>query len=77
MFDNNVFKVSVSTKEWAKAAATRAVKTAAQTKLAGITVGSTMTQIDWTIILSTAAVAGIASLLTSVVGIPEVKNEER
>ncbi len=76
MFKNCVFKVSVDTKEWWKAAVTRAVKTVAQTAVAMITVGATATEIDWLNILSVSAVAGIASLLTSIGGIPEVSKME-
>ena len=72
MFKNCVFKVSVDTKEWWKAAVTRAVKTVAQTAVAMITVGASATEIDWLNILSVSVVAGIASLLTSIAGIPEV-----
>lgn len=75
MFKNCVFKVSVDTKEWWKAAVTRAVKTVAQTAVAMITVGAAATEIDWLNILSVSAVAGIASLLTSIAGIPEVSEE--
>lgn len=75
MFKNCVFKVSVDTKKWWKAALTRAVKTVAQTAVAMITVGAAATEIDWLNILSVSAVAGIASLLTSIAGIPEVSEE--
>ena len=75
MFKNCVFKVSVDTKKWWKAAVTRAVKTVAQTAVAMITVGAAATEIDWMNILSVSAVAGIASLLTSIKGIPEVGEE--
>lgn len=76
MFKNSVFNVSVNAKKWAKAAAIRAVKTMAQTALAGIAVGATMSEINWVVVLSTSAVAGIASILTSIAGIPEVQEEE-
>ena len=59
--------------KWLRAAGVRAIKTAAQTALAGITVGATVGEIDWVILGSTAAVAAIASLLTSVAGLPELK----
>ena len=75
MFKNCVFKVSVDTKQWAKAAAVRAVKTMAQTALSLVTVGAVMSDIDWAMVLSASAVAGIASALTSIAGIPEVSEE--
>lgn len=72
MFKNCVFKVSVDTKEWWKAAGMRAVKTVAQTAVSMIVVGSTATEVDWLNILSVSAVAGVASILTSIAGVPEV-----
>ena len=56
MFKNCVFKVSVSTKEWWKAAGMRAIKTVAQTAVSMIVVGSTATEVDWLNILSVSAV---------------------
>ena len=64
-------------KKWLKAAAVRAVKTAAQTAVALIPVtGVTLGEVDWLMIVSTAALAAVLSLLTSVAGIPEVDNGE-
>jgi hypothetical protein len=76
MFKNCVFKVSVDTKEWWKAAFRRAVKTVAQTAVSMVIVGSPITEIDWLNVLSVSAVAGIASILTSIAGVPEVGEEE-
>ncbi len=76
MFKNNVFSVSVDTKKWIKAAGIRAMKTMAQTALASITVGAAISDINWCAVFSTAAVAGIASIFTSIAGIPEVKESE-
>ena len=59
--------------KWLRAAGVRAIKTAAQTALAGITVGAAIADINWVTIGSTAAVAAVASLLTSIVGLPELK----
>lgn len=75
MFKNCVFKVSVDTKEWWKAAGMRAIKTIAQTAVSMIVVGSPATEVDWLNILSVSAVAGVASILTSIAGVPEVKGE--
>ena len=75
MFKNCVFKVSVSTKEWWKAAGMRAIKTIAQTAVSMIVVGSPATEVDWLNILSVSAVAGVASILTSIAGVPEVEGE--
>ena len=76
MLKNTVFSSSVDTKKWLRAALIRAVKTVAQVMVASITVGSAVTEIDWLYILSTAAVAGIVSILTSITGIPEVTENE-
>jgi len=59
-------------KKWLKAAAVRAVRTVAQTAIA--TIGSTalLTQVNWAVVASASALAGVLSLLTSVAGLPEV-----
>ena len=75
MFNNNVFKVSVDTKKWFKAAAVRAVKTAAQTAVGMITVGAAISEVEWGYIASVSAVAGIISITTSIAGIPEVPED--
>ena len=75
MFKNNVFKVSVNTKKWAKAASIRAVKTVAQTAVATIGTAVAMGAVDWKMVVSASTLAGVVSLLTSVAGIPEVKEE--
>ena len=59
--------------KWLKAAGLRAIRTAAQTALGLITVGAAMSDINWVVVGSTAAVAGIYSLLTSLAGLPELK----
>lgn len=59
-------------KQWAKAAGIRAVKTMAQTAVATIGVAATMQDISWVVVGSTALVAGILSVLTSIAGLPEV-----
>lgn len=62
--------------EWLKAAGIRAIKTVAQTAVASIGVSATLGQVDWITVLSTSVLAGILSLLTSINGLPEVKNED-
>ncbi|KAB8289290.1 putative lactococcus lactis phage r1t holin [Bifidobacterium ramosum] len=58
---------------WVKAAAVRAVKTAAQSAVAAVgTSAITIGQVDWRIIAGTAGLSAVLSLLTSVAGIPEV-----
>lgn len=76
MFKNCVFKMSVNTREWFKAAGVRAVKTMAQTAAASLTTAATIGEVDWRLLASTAVLAGIISLLTSIAGIPEVREEE-
>lgn len=59
--------------EWAAAALTRAVKTAAQTAVSLIGTGAVgFTDLDWAQIASVSGVAAVVSLLTSVAGLPEV-----
>lgn len=76
MFKNCVFKVSVDTQKWMKAAAVRAVKTMAQTAVAVIGTAAVVSEVDWKMTVSASVVAGVVSLLTSVAGIPEVKDGE-
>ncbi len=77
MFKNSVFRVSVDTKEWLKAAGKRAAWTMAQAALALIPAGATIEAVDWKIVVSTAICAGVISLLKSVVaGVPEVEAKE-
>jgi hypothetical protein len=62
-------------KTWLKAAAVRAVKTVAQSAVASIGTTAALGEVNWVLVGSTAALAGILSLLTSVAGLPEVKTE--
>ena len=73
MLKNCVLRVSVDTQEWAKAAGIRALKTMAQTAVAVIGTGAVISAVDWKMVVSSAIVAGVVSLLTSVAGIPEVE----
>ena len=60
---------------WIKAAAVRAVKTVAQSAIAIIGTSVVMGEVNWVMVGSSAALAGIVSLLTSVAGLPEVAVE--
>ena len=62
-------------KLWIKAAAVRAIKTVAQTAIATIGTSAVLSAVDWKIVASASAVAGILSILTSIAGLPEVKND--
>ena len=60
-------------KNWIKAAGMRAVKTVAQTAVATIGTSAAMGDVNWIMVGSASARAGILSLLTSVAGLPEVQ----
>lgn len=60
-------------KEWLKAAAVRAVRTMAQTAAATIGTAVALGQVDWVLVGSASALSGVLCLLTSVAGLPEVK----
>ena len=76
MFKNCVFKVSVNTKKWLKAAGVRAVKTVAQAAIAGIGMAAALGQVDWKYVVSASVLAGVISILTSIAGIPEAGTED-
>lgn len=59
-------------KEWIKRAGMRAVKTMAQTTIAAIGSTALLTEVNWAVVTSTVALAGVLSLLTSTAGIPEL-----
>ena len=59
--------------KWAKAAGVRAIKTVAQAAIATIGSAAMLGSVDWRLVLSASALAGLLSLLTSVAGLPEVK----
>ena len=75
MFKNTVLKTSVDTKKWMKGAAIRAVKTMAQTAVSLIPAAQLIQQVDWKVVVGTAALAGVVSVLTSIAGIPECEEE--
>jgi len=61
--------------KWWKAAGIRAIKTVAQTAVATIGTSAVISEVNWLIVASASALAGILSLLTSIAGLPEVKEE--
>ncbi len=65
--------ISSKTKQWCRAAAVRAVKTMAQAAVAMIPVAVSITEVDWLAVAGTAVLAGVASVLTSLAGLPEAK----
>ncbi len=60
-------------KKWMKAAGIRALKTVAQTAVATIGTSAVMGEVNWIAVGSASLLAGILSLLTSVAGLPEIK----
>lgn len=66
-------------KEWSKAAGIRAIRTFAQVAIATIgTTAATINEVNWLFVFSTAALAGVLSILTSIAtGLPEVKEDEQ
>lgn len=64
------------TAKWFKAAGVRALKTVAQTAVATIGTSAIMSEVNWVMVASASALAGILSLLTSVAGLPEVNDKE-
>ena len=69
---NCVFKANVDTVKWFKAAGIRAVKTMAQTAGGMLVIGA-FNETAWSILIQTTIVTGIASMLTSIAGLPECK----
>ena len=61
-------------KKWLKAAGIRAVKTICQTAIATIGTAMVLSQVDWKVVVSASVLAGILSVLTSLAGLPEVKD---
>lgn len=64
---------NIFTKEWWTAAGIRAIKTVAQTAIATIGTSAVMSEVNWIAVASASALAGVLSLLTSLAGLPEVK----
>ena len=62
-------------KKWFKAAGVRAIKTVAQTAVATIGTSVAFDEVNWIAVLSASALAGLLSLLMSIAGLPELKNE--
>lgn len=61
--------------KWLKAAGIRAIKTVAQTAVAMLGTSVVLGDVNWAMVSSASALAGVASMLTSVAGLPELKEE--
>lgn len=62
-------------KKWIKAAGIRAIKTVAQTAIATIGTAVALGDVNWLLVASASALAGVLSLLTSVAGLPEIEEK--
>ncbi len=62
-------------KKWLDAAAIRAIKTICQTAISTIGTSAMISEVNWAIVLSASLLAGFLSILTSLAGLPEVKND--
>ena len=67
--------MSEKTKKWIKAAGVRAIKTFAQSAIGVIGAAVALGDVNWPMVASAAVLSAIVSLLTSVAGLPEVKDE--
>ncbi|MDD6646056.1 MAG: holin [Oscillospiraceae bacterium] len=63
-------------KKWLKCAGVRAIKTVAQTAVSTIGVSAVMSEVNWLAVCSASLLAGILSLLTSISGLPEIKEDD-
>ena len=61
-------------KKWVKCAGIRAIKTGAQTAVGSMGASVIFSEVDWKVVVSSAFLAGVVSLLTSIAGLPEVDN---
>ena len=66
----------IFTLEWLKAAGIRALKTVAQTAIATIGTTALMNEVNWIVVGSASLLAGILSMLTSIAGLPELKDKD-
>lgn len=65
--------MSSKMKKWIKAALVRCVRTVAQTSVATIGAAAVLSDVNWVMVVSASLLAGLLSILTSIAGLPEVK----
>ncbi len=61
--------------KWLKAAGVRAIKTVAETAVATIGTSAVISAVDWKLVVSASLLSGLLSLLISIKGLPEIKEE--
>lgn len=69
--------MSEKIKRWIKCAGVRAVKTVAQTAVATIGTSAVLGDVNWLMVASASCLSGILSILTSIAGLPELKEDEK
>ena len=69
--------MSKKIKRWFKCAGVRAIKTVAQTSVATIGTSAVIGDVNWIMVASASGLAGILSILTSIAGLPELKEDEK
>lgn len=67
--------MSAKMKNWIKAALVRALKTCAQTAVATIGAAAVLSDVNWLMVISASFLSGLLSILTSIAGLPEVKED--
>lgn len=66
---------NLTNRSWWACAAQRAIRTVCQTAIASIGTAAVLSEVNWGVVVSASVLAGILSLLTSLAGLPEVKDD--